>query len=127
MKKSKQQDPEPNPLDHPFWKKFLEENGPIWIPFRIDLSDAVASDAEARETRRPLPRPSNDQLRERVSDAQATIIFDGGNPRRPPTKRQHIDKMSYAYGLLWGVACALDCSLREVLQRHGSNEARRDG
>jgi hypothetical protein len=115
MTKSKQRDP----LDHPVWKKLLEDNESMWIPLRINLSEAFVSDDEIARTTRPRPaRPSREDLSERVREAVAAITFEGGNPKRPPTKRQHIDKTSYAYGLLWGAACALDCSLREVLERY---------
>jgi hypothetical protein len=122
MSKSK----EPGRLDHPFWKKLLEENEPMWwVPLRIDLSDAIITEDEIARAARPRPlRPSRESLHDRVREAVAAITFDGGNPKRPPTKRQHIDKTSYAYGLLWGAACALDCSLREVLERYSRDVER---
>ncbi len=106
--------------DHPVWRWLLEHAEPIWIPVRIDLSDAVApARALSRVPPPPPRRPSKHLLPQLVRDAQSAITFDGGNAKRPPPKRQHIDKTSYAYGVLWGVASALDCSLGEALDRYG--------
>ena len=115
MSKSRPPKPPGNPGDHPLWRRIMETHGTMFIPFRIDLSDASASKKLAPAPRREEPKPSRGQLPALVRDAKTVITFDGGNPRRRPTKRQQIDKVSYAYGVLWGIAHALDCSVGDVL------------
>lgn len=101
---------------------YLDETGEVLIPIRISLSD---EDAPIRSEPKPRPRPSIEDLGQRVKDAQATITFNGGTATRAPTKRQHFDQLSYAYGLLWGAASALDIPLQELIERYGSPKPRR--
>jgi hypothetical protein len=102
----------------------VDEKGEVWIPFTIDLSDCIESPKVGRTDWR-RPRPSSDDLPGVVSGAQSVITFNGGRPSQPAPKRQHIDELSYSYGLLWGVACALNCSLREVLDKLGTPTKKR--
>jgi len=92
------------------------------IPFVVDLSDALARPAEKRALAK---RPSRSQLSALVADAQRVITFNGGTATRIPPKRQHIDLLSYAYGVLWGIATALDSPLAEVVERFGQTRGRR--
>ncbi len=94
----------------------LSENGEIYIPVAATFNHAVGSDGDLRRVARRR-KPSLDELPELVEKAKAVITFHGGTPSRPAATRQRIDEMSYSYGVLWGIACALDCSLREVLDR----------
>lgn len=91
------------------------------IPLVVDLSDAVVRPVEKRA---PAKRPSRSQLSALVADAQRVITFNGGTATRIPPKRQHIDLLSYAYGVLWGIATALDCSLTEVVEKFSETPPR---
>jgi hypothetical protein len=62
------------------------------------------------------PRPTRDQVLLRaVSQAQRAIKQEGRS--RTATKRQ--DEGAYAWGLIQGVAYALDCSIVDVFERFG--------
>lgn len=95
----------------------LVRDGVIPSKFRINLSDP-AKQPSPRKLPPPVKRPSKRELDVVVTDAESAITFHGGTPTRPPVKRQQIDRASYSYGLLWGIACALDCSLKEVVERY---------
>jgi hypothetical protein len=70
------------------------------------------------------PRPTRDQvLLASVSQAQRAIKEDGRS--RAATKRE--DRVAYAWGLIQGVAYALDCSIVDVFERFGiDGTARRE-
>ena len=121
MSKSRPPKPPDNLANHPLWRRIMETHGTMFMPIRIDLSDASASKRQAPALRREEPKPSRGQLPALVRDAKTVITFDGGNPRRRPTKRQQIHKVSYAYGILWGIAHSLDCSVGDVLDLYSAD------
>jgi len=91
---------------------------------RVNLSDAAPAKPIAQKGTAPK-RPKKSELYAAVQKAQNTITFNGGTPTRAATKRTPIDDLSYSYGLLWGIASALDCSLKEVVARYGTPDAKR--
>jgi hypothetical protein len=96
-------------LDHPVMRAILAKMEPVTL--RINLSDAAS--APRREYSQL--RPAKCDLEKLVSNAAKTVTFNGGDPARHYPKRQHIDGLSYSYGILWGIACALDRPLREIV------------
>ena len=96
-------------LDHPVMRAILAKMEPVTL--RINLSDVAAAPRRAYSP----PRPAKHDLEKLVADAVKVITFNGGDAARHYPKRQHIDGLSYSYGILWGIACALDRPLREVV------------
>ncbi|MCW5801822.1 MAG: hypothetical protein KIT31_05500 [Deltaproteobacteria bacterium] len=86
------------------------------VTLRINLSDETPAPRRAYSP----PRPAKHEVGKLIAEAVKLITFNGGDPGRHFPKRQHIDGLSYSYGILWGISCALDCSLREVVDRFGS-------
>ncbi|HTR53355.1 MAG TPA: hypothetical protein VMJ10_21825 [Kofleriaceae bacterium] len=101
-------------LDHPALKAILAKMEPVTL--RINLSDATSAPRRASSP----PRPAKHHLESLVTEAASMITFNGGDPTRHYVKRQHIDGLSYSYGILWGIACALDRPLREVVDHFRS-------
>jgi hypothetical protein len=96
---------------------YLGEQGQIWLPFKFTIPRGPSRGK--RHAPPPVPQPSSAEVPSLVARAHDVIAKSGANASQPATKQQNIDELSYSYGLLWGVACALDCSLQSLLEKLG--------
>ena len=102
---------------------YLGEQGQIWLPFKFTIPRGPVRGKKRGPP--PPPQPSSAELPSLIARAQEVIRKSGASATRPVTKQQKIYELSYSYGLLWGVASALDCSLQSLLERVGTPPPRR--
>ena len=102
-------------------ERLSELTEPVSITVNLSKADTTSGPRNGATVR----KPSRTELHGLVTEAQAAIEGAGGAATRPPPKRQQIDRISYAYGLMWGAACALDVPLKDIVARFGRKHTRR--